>query len=80
MTKINEVYILVTHDRQPWFLVEVKSSSKTSHSESLVYFQRQTGAQYAFQIALDSEFVDRDCFEIAEPIIVPAKTFLAHFV
>lgn len=46
-----EVDFLVTRDNHPWFLVEVKSSSKTGLSDSLEYFQRQTAAAHAFQVA-----------------------------
>jgi len=75
-----EVDFLVVRNRQPWFLVEVKSSSKAGLSDSLRYFQRQTQARHAFQVALNAEFVERDCFEYRDPIIVPAKTFLAQLV
>jgi predicted AAA+ superfamily ATPase len=75
-----EVDFLVTRDNHPWFLVEVKSSSKAGLSDSLEYFQRQTAAAHAFQVAMDSEFVARDCFEQRQPIIVPAKTLLAQLV
>jgi len=75
-----EVDFLVVRNRQPWFLVEVKSSSKAGLSDSLRYFQRQTQARHAFQVALNAEFVERDCFEHRDPIIVPAKTFLAQLV
>lgn len=75
-----EVDFLVTRDRNPWFLVEVKASGKTGLSDSLRYFQRQTGVTHAFQVAMDAKFVERDCFEYHDPIIVPAKTFLAQLI
>ncbi len=75
-----EVDFLVTHDQNPWFLVEVKASGKTGLSDSLRYFQRQTRATHAFQVAMDAEFVEGDCFEYHDPIIVPAKTFLAQLI
>ena len=71
-----EVDFLVTRDQQPWFLIEVKKGSKTGLSNSLGYFQQQIQAPHAFQVAMDAEFVNRDCFEHHEPIIVPAKAFL----
>lgn len=73
-----EVDFLVTRDQQPWFLVEVKTSGKAALSDSLRYFQQQTQAPHAFQVAMDMAFVERDCFEHHEPIIVPAKTLLAQ--
>ena len=75
-----EVDFLVTRDNSPWFLVEVKSSERTKLSSSLAYFQRQTQTPHAFQVAFDMEFVERDCFEFHQPIIVPAKTFLAQLI
>jgi len=75
-----EVDFLVTRDQQPWFLVEVKASAKTGLSNSLFYFQQQTQAPHAFQIAMDAEFVNKDCFDHHDPIIVPAKTFLAQLI
>lgn len=75
-----EVDFLVTRDQQPWFLVEAKASEKAGLSDSLAYFQRQTGAAHAFQVAMDGEFVAQDCFAQRSPIIVPARTLLAQLV
>ncbi len=75
-----EVDFLVTRDQQPWFLVEVKSSKNASLSGSLEYFQRQIKASHAFQVVMDAAFIERDCFEYHNPIIVPARTFLAQLV
>ena len=74
-----EVDFLVTRDQDPWFLAEVKSGSSPL-SKSLVYFQKQTQAEHAFQVAMDAEYVDRDCFEFHSPMIVPGRTFLAQLV
>ena len=75
-----EVDFLVTRDNSPWFLVEVNSSNKSALSKSLQYFQNQTKAKHAFQVAMDFDFVERDCFEFQKPVIVPAKTFLAQLI
>jgi predicted AAA+ superfamily ATPase len=75
-----EVDFLVTRDDRPWFLAEVKSSGSASLSSSLPYFQAQTGAEHAFQVAFDLPFVERDCFEVTHPMIVPARTLLAQLV
>ncbi len=72
-----EVDFLVTRGQEPWFLVEVKSS-RSQLSKSLQYFQQQTQAEHAFQVAMDADYVDRDCFEFQSPIIVPGKTFLSQ--
>lgn len=75
-----EVDFVVVRDGRPWFLVEVKSSGSASLSPALHLFQRQTGASHAFQVALDLPFVERDCFDHHQPIIVPAQTFLSQLV
>ncbi|MGM0558902.1 MAG: ATP-binding protein [Myxococcota bacterium] len=76
----HEVDFVVVRDREPWFLVEVKSSASKSLSGSLERFQEQTGAKHAFQVAMDAPYVDRDCFSVEEPTIVPALTFLSQLV
>lgn len=76
----HEVDFLVSRNQQPWFLVEVKSSGRANLADSLNYFQKQTKARHAFQVAMDAEFVDQDCFERLTPVIVPGKTFLSQLV
>jgi predicted AAA+ superfamily ATPase len=75
-----EVDFLVTKDNQPWFLIEVKSSPKKGISKNLQYFQSLIGAQHAFQISIEADFVDADCFEIPYPVRVPARTFLSQLI
>ena len=77
--KKREVDFLVTKDKVPWFLAEVKSASEAL-SGSLAFFQRATGAKHAFQVVLDADYEDADCFEKTTPAVVPAKTFLSQFV
>lgn len=76
----NEVDFLVTKDRKPWMLMEVKSSSKDSLSPSLKYFQEQIHAEYAFQVAFDADYIDFDFRELKKPMIIPASTFLSQLV
>ena len=71
---------LITKDENPWILVEAKSSIEEPLSSRLEYFQRMTGAQYAFQVAVDAPYIRRDCFENNHPIKVPARTFLSQLV
>ncbi len=78
-TAKREVDFLVTKDDKPWFLAEVKTSEKAL-SPSLYYFQEQTEAPYAFQVALEKPFVNRDCFIKGPPIEVPARTFLSQLI
>ena len=37
-------------------------------------------AKHAFQVVYDMEYVESNCFDYTEPVIVPAKTFLAQLV
>ncbi len=75
-----EVDFLITKDRKPWFCVEAKVSGHNSISKWLYYFQEKLKIPHAFQIGFDLPYVDMDCFEFKEPIIVPAKTFLSQFI
>ncbi|MBU1558571.1 MAG: DUF4143 domain-containing protein, partial [Gammaproteobacteria bacterium] len=76
----NEVDFLVSKNDQAWFLVEVKASSNGGISKHLYKFQKQTGAPHAFQVVFDLEYVDKDCFSINDPVIVPVRTFLSQLV
>jgi len=75
-----EVDFLVARDGKPWFLVEVKRRDE-SISPSLKYFQQQLAAPFAFQVVLDANYVDANCFARAgAPIVVPARTFLSQLL
>ena len=71
---------LVTKNNNPWFIVEVKLSSKVGISKNLAYFQDKTKARHAFQVVYDMKYVPKDCFGHKKPIIVPARTFLSQLV
>ncbi len=75
-----EVDFLVTRDNNPWFMVEVKSSGKRTLNPSLEYYKEKLQVDHAFQVALDLDFVERDCFSIKKPARVPAKTLLSQLV
>ena len=74
-----EVDFLITKNEKPWFLVEVKQADK-SLSTSLGYFQKQIQAPHAFQVVLNADYEDANCFDFSQPVIVPAKTFLSQLV
>ncbi len=74
-----EVDFLVVRDRKPWFLVEAKLSD-TSLSQSLAHFQAQTKATYAFQVVMNLSYEPADCFNVRQPVVVPAKTFLSQLL
>ena len=67
----------MTRDGKPWFLVEVKKGNETL-SDALGFFQRRLGARHAFQVVLDAEYADSDCFQCESPVVVPARTFLSQ--
>lgn len=75
-----EVDFLISKNGNPWCLIEVKNSSNGSPSKSLFYFQEMLQTEFAVQVALNMDYVDRSCFESSRPLIVPAKTFLSQFV
>ena len=76
----NEVDFLVTKENKPWFLVEEKHSNNSRISPQLENFQQQTGAKHAFQVVMNMDYVDVDCFSHNKPIIVPAKTLLSQLI
>jgi predicted AAA+ superfamily ATPase len=75
-----EVDFIVIRDGQPWFLAEVKHA-RESISESLRHFQNQTKAPFAFQVVIESDYIDADCFATPRaPLAVPARTFLSQLL
>jgi uncharacterized protein len=79
-TAQREADFVVIRDNKPWFLAEVKRASDKL-SPSLKHFQEQVKAPHAFQIVIDADFVNADCFAKAgKPLIVPAKTFLSQLL
>ncbi len=75
-----EVDFLVCKNDQPWFLVEVKNSNHAGISPALYYYQEITQVDHAFQVILNMDYVDQDCFLPRRPLIVPAKTFLSQLI
>ncbi len=72
-----EVDFLVVRNGEPWFLVEAKHGT-AKLSPHLGYFQKQTGAQHAFQMSFAANYVEADCFGRKGPTIVPARTFFSQ--
>lgn len=76
----HEVDFVVARDGKPWFLVEVKHRDE-SISRNLKYYQNQIKAPFAFQVVIDANFVDADCFAKPRgPVVVPAKTILSQLL
>ena len=74
-----EVDFLIVRDDRPWFLVEVKQS-ETVLSPALQHFQRQTGAEHAFQVVMELPYAAVDCFTYSRPVAVPARTFFSQLI
>ena len=75
-----EVDFLITQNGEPWILLEVKASSKSSLNKNLLYFQKQLKVKHVLQLAMDLEYGDYDCFSFTEPKIVSMKTFLSQLI
>ena len=73
----HEVDFLVAKDHKPWFLVESKTGD-TSISPILSRMQKAVGAKHAFQVVANLPFAECDAFAYTDPVIVPARTFLAQ--
>lgn len=74
-----EVDFIVTKNDQPWFIAEVKLSSTTLNAH-LERYQKLTGAEHAFQVVIEADYEEIDCFRYKKPISVPAKTFLSQLI
>jgi predicted AAA+ superfamily ATPase len=77
-----EVDFMVLRDRRPWFLVEVADDGQTDGAvpPTLGYFQQCTRARHAFRVSLDGQFSASNCFELAEPAAVSARTLLSQLL
>lgn len=75
-----EVDILVSKNKRPWFLIEVKETRNKGISKALHYYHHELKTEHAFQVVLDMPFVEADCFQNSDPVIVPASTFLSQLV
>ncbi len=72
-----EVDFLVTRERKPWLLVEVKLG-ETRLSPALSCFQDQLGAPHALQVVHALPFEAVECLSTRRPVVVPARTFLSQ--
>jgi predicted AAA+ superfamily ATPase len=72
-----EVDFVVSRDEQPWLLVETKTS-RGALSPHLRYFHERLGTRHAYQVVIEDEYIDVDCFERGGPTQVPARTFLSQ--
>ena len=75
-----EVDFIVVKNNKPWILVEAKYKNNKAISPHLHYFQNQLKAEYALQVVIEMDYVNKNCFIGPEPLKVPAKTFLSQLV
>lgn len=75
-----EVDFVVIREGKPWFLIEVKHNDRRV-GQSLHFFQKQVKAPFAFQVVINAEYTDADCFaKPGPPMMVPASTFLSQLL
>lgn len=74
-----EVDFLMTKNAKPWLLVEVKASEKNM-DPSLIHFYDQLKTPHTFQVVADMPYIDKDCFALNKPMVVPLRTFLSQLV
>lgn len=76
-----EVDFLVARDKQPFMLVECKTSFHDPLSHALAEFQKTLGAKYAFQVALDEPQSNLNPLEYEnQPIKISALDLLKVLV
>lgn len=74
----HEVDFLVARNGSPWLLVEAKHDDDRMNP-CLERYQRSLTVPHAFQVTVNADYVDSDCFKRPDrPWIVPARTFLAQ--
>ena len=74
----HEVDFLVARNGSPWLLVEAKHGDDRMNP-CLERYQRSLTVPHAFQVTVNADYVDSDCFKRpGRPWIVPARTFLAQ--
>ena len=74
----HEVDFLVARNGSPWLLVEAKHGDDRMNP-CLERYQRSLTVPHAFQVTVNADYVDSDCFKRPRrPWIVPARTFLAQ--
>lgn len=74
-----EVDFLMTKDGAPWLMVEVKASD-TIIDPNLIHFHNQLKTPHTFQVVANMPYINKDCFALERPMVVPMRTFLSQLV
>lgn len=61
-------------------MVEVKNSNNHSLNQNIYLFNKQLRVPHVFQVCHEMEYIDKDCFAINKPMMVPLLTFLLQLV
>lgn len=75
-----EVDFLITKNKKPWLLLEAKASANHSLNPHLLHFAKQINPSHVLQAAYDLPYVNKDCFALEKPMIVPLQTLLSQLV
>ena len=75
-----EVDFLVVHDKKPFMMVEVKSSSHNRINPSIEHFQKTLKAPHAFQLAFDMPSSDINPAKLQTPAIISVADLLKVLV
>jgi len=75
-----EVDFLIVRDRNPFMMVEVKSSSHHGISKNIEHFQKTLKAPYVFQLAFDMPASGIDPSELKGPVIIAAADLFKALV
>ena len=74
----NEVDFLVSKNRKPWMIIEVKTSMEEKLCSKPEKYAAQIKPEYIFQTAIEGNYIDKDVFHTNKPMIIPAKSFLSQ--
>ena len=75
-----EVDFLISKNQKPWMLIEVKLSDNKNISPALHTYTKALNPEFSFQVVMNMEYVDKNCFALPGTWIVPARTFLSQLV
>ncbi len=75
-----EVDFLVTKNGNPWLMVESETSNNGRLGSNINYFNQQINVPHVLQVVKDLPYIEKDCFALERPMIVPLLTFLSQLV
>lgn len=73
-----EVDFLITKEKEPWILIEVKNGESKSLSPSLLHYHEELQTRYAFQVSLTKEGIQKSPLLTRKPTILPAVNLLSE--